>query len=311
MVNPDNSKINVNYEPDDTDPTSGPSDQEVKPVKAPKSTKDFQKIYGRTRREGKDDEEGFFEGKKIPSKVFSEDNTADEIKYSKDDEENATDAASVSLFDLSKGSSSKTKEVPSKAKTERAESPSDLFRKMSSKEAKAEKVEKDTSRYAQEQPDLSYVNPMSIASPLPPINPVRPEMIEKPAQTMQTLQALVSELVKQLYTVEKKGQTDTVIILDNPPKFKDAKIIVSSFETAKGQVNIAFENLTQEAQRIIDLESNRKSLINLLNQNGYNVHILIATTSTSENIAPLTQESRDSRQKSDDEDDQQQNRKKR
>jgi hypothetical protein len=81
-----------------------------------------------------------------------------------------------------------------------------------------------------------------------------------------------------MYTVDKHGQTDTVITLKYPPLFQDAKIIVTSFDSAKGEFNISFENLTQAAQLLLDKEENRQSLLSALEKRGYNVHILSTTT---------------------------------
>ena len=53
---------------------------------------------------------------------------------------------------------------------------------------------------------------------------------------------------------------------------------MSAFDSAKGEFNISFENLTQAAQNLINLQANRDSLLHALEQKGYNVHILVATT---------------------------------
>ncbi len=321
MVNPDSPKVNFN--PSD-EGNSSQSDQDVKPIEAPRSTQDFRKVFNRSGREGKENKNTLGKKKTVAPKVFSQEESWD-VETDKDDEEQTAQGA-VSLFDLSKGAKPKEelqglKGAPqgAGAKTKKSESPSDLFKRMNSKEMADAAAVKDkeaqnkyNSRYAQEQPDLAYVNPFGATTQAQEAASVRSSKVEPtPVVGVTSLQEIVNELVKHLYTVEKKGQTDTVLVLQYPPAFKDAKIIVSSFDTAKGQLNIAFENLTQEAQHLINLDANRQSLIEALHKYGYNVQNMFATTITTENMNPTIEEDKSRQGQQDQDENQQQHPKKR
>lgn len=302
-MNTDSTKIR--FEPSD-DSDYVPETKEVRPIQGPKPTKDFKKVLSRTGRQGKDEEEELLQ--KVSSEEEGEEQTAAlrgiKPKRSKVDEENDSDGP-VSLFDLSKRAAQKEKEErqgsrQSKMPISHVEAPQHVATKNPTKELKLEetpppispeepKKEKFTTRYTPEQPDISYVNPLAgltstqtIASPTPETK------VEKPVPIGPALQEICAQLVKEMYKIEKKGQTDTVVILQHPP-FKDVKIVVSSFDTAKGQFNIAFENLTQAAQTILDREENRKSLLSALEKRGYNVQILSTTTTITDSL-PITDE---------------------
>ena len=245
--------------------------------------------------------------KKTSTKPFSEEKpVADDVaaKSSKDDEENAADLASMSLFDLSKKPQVKMVDPQDGVITiieepmedgAQVESPSELFKRMASKEPKKKigikssknealtkgaggEQDKVTTRYSQEQPDLSYVNPFAQALQSQGVAPTSDAKIERAAPVTPAMQELIEQVLKQMYTVTQSDKTDTVMTIQYPPLFQDARVIVSSFETARGQFNITFENLSQAAQRILDLEQNRKSLLTSLEQKGYNVQIFTTTT---------------------------------
>lgn len=271
--------------------------QAVQSPGQPKPAKDFKKIMSKSQKEHRDD----MEKKKMPGgKEFKDEEAQIGLKDSKDDEENASDIASMSLFDLSKkaGQAKKTP-MPQGSKIEaepvaKAQSPSDLF-KTAGKEPKKPFVEvaakeehiatpvvekKFTNNYTQEQPDLSYVNPFASTTMQPQaVVPTSEPKIERAAGLTPAMRELIEQVVKQMYTVTThQDKTDTVMTLQYPPLFKDVRVVVTAFETARGQFNISFENLSQAAQRILDLAENRKSLIHALEQKGYNVQILTTTT---------------------------------
>lgn len=138
------------------------------------------------------------------------------------------------------------------------------------------------SDYTQEQPDLSYVNPYAAISqtqPAAPIAaaPIKVEQVGRPQLISSEVKALIEDIVKHMYTVETKEKVDTVLVVDKGI-FKDVTVTISTYESARGQFNIKFENLTQAAQNIIEQENNRKALFAALEEKGYNVHIM--TTST-------------------------------
>lgn len=314
MVNPNNT---VNYDPSD-ESNYVSQNQDVKPVTAPQPTnKDFKKVLGKTGKEGKEGKAGATGKKKTTVKMFDEEvETFAEVseKSSKDDEENASEevpAAPVSLFDLSKGKPVKEEPVAKPAVKSTApvhakvESPSDLFKRMATKEpvkpfkaatgeqqpvvahsdvasVKQQEPKKDkfTTRYTPEQTDLAYVNPLAANSATQPITNIISDTkaVERTSALSPSMQELVDHIVKTMYTVETKGQTDTIITLQYPPLFKDANIVITAYDSARGQFNLSFENLTQSAKRILDQEDNRKALVAALEHKGYGVQIFQTTT---------------------------------
>ena len=324
MLDPNNTRIGVNRN-DDGEFT--PDDQVVRPTQqSSKPTKDFKKILGKNRHD-QSEEDALKAGgpKKAPKKSFKQelDNEADTFVGTQKgaEEQTVADNPSVSLFDLSaKSTQTVSKEekkplgegaplVKSSENRPKAESPAHMFANMSTKETSKPRAEpkiepenmaleapktpekaketKFTTRYTQEQPDLSYVNPLAAASLAVPIvnNAERPS-IQPAARISPMLSELVEHIVKTMYTVETKGQTDTVITLQYPPLLKDAQVVISAFDSARGQFNIRFENLTSQAQQVLSLEANKKSLIEALHDKGYGVQIFTATTQI-ENPLPL------------------------
>jgi len=132
-------------------------------------------------------------------------------------------------------------------------------------------------RFSEEQIDLSTVNPFLAtqdANPTQQIQPVQePKSLVKP-----DLQQIIDQIISKLYTIEKSGKTDTLIKLKHPPLFAGSGIVVTSFDTAKKEFNITFENLTAAAKQILDLRENQDALKLALEQKGYTVHIITATT---------------------------------
>ncbi|MCE5319280.1 MAG: hypothetical protein LLG04_18190 [Parachlamydia sp.] len=264
-----------------------------------KPAKDFKKILGKSQKDQRDDQQK----KKTAEKEFQGEEAQIGVTETKDDEENASEVASMSLFDLSKkaGQAKKAPIPGSKKEVEQVaqvQSPSDLFKTAGTKEPKkafvdprfavkeepaatpiVDKKEKFATNYTQEQPDLSYVNPFTSTLQAQSVIPTSEPKIERAAALTPAMRELIEQIVKQMYTVTThQDKTDTVMTLQYPPLFKDVRVIVTSYETARGQFNIAFENLSQAAQRILDLEENRRTLINALEQKGYNVQILTTTT---------------------------------
>lgn len=308
MVSPDNTK--VNYIPDDGD-SSLEESSTISPVQSVNQpTKDFKKILGKDGKKSKESEE--LSRRKSPVKLFTEGEDKVDVMemtaVSKDDEENASQMAAISLFDLSKKEHSKIKEGSSLEKdVAHVESPSDLFKRISSKKTKDPSDKKPisnetlpqenfTSRYLQEQPDLAYVNPLAYQAPLAAVSSTQSTKTEAPKEIDPSLPILIEQLVKHMYTVQQAGKTETVMTLQYPPLFKDAQIIVTAYDTAKGQFNITIENLTQAAQKILDREENRKSLLLALEQKGYNVQVVTTTTAQTQNLTVTEANPRESRE---------------
>jgi len=127
-----------------------------------------------------------------------------------------------------------------------------------------------------EQPDIASINPLA-QNNIPSID-IQISTTTTPAEVKTNLQSLINQMIEKVSEMTLSGKTDTSITLKNPPIFEGANIILTSFDSAKGEFNIAFENLTQTAKNILDLKANKDSLVLALEQKGYTVHIVTTTT---------------------------------
>jgi hypothetical protein len=280
------------------------SNSKSKPSDAPSSDKDFKKIL--SDKESQEDENNdnakFMAG--LDGTIEYE-----ELVY---EQEKATQQQ-PSLFDLSMASSKKNAAAGDVVKMASAdelpvESPSSMFKNLALKE-KAKKEGsleqmnqalddsdddqgKVLSRFPQESIDLSYVNPLAIN------NATAAAVDDKVQQSLtsqrMTTQQLVDAIVKAITTVEAQGKTDTIVTLKQPPMFANANLILTSYESAKGEFNIRFENLTQQGKAFMDMQQNQNSLRFALQEKGYAVHIVTATTQIETPIAAAEQPTKDS-----------------
>lgn len=311
---------------DDTSPSRASNSR---PSSAPRGDKDFRKLLGEKDR---DDDEAAGDPKEA-SLLASLESGLDYERARLTDEKTKKQP---SLFDLSKKSISKkseseTSEVAQMASADEMpnESPLALQKNQALKEKASRansqrgelegaeeklaglssKEEKIPSRFPQESVDLTYVNPLALN--VKAASERGSEDLQKmfPSQKM-TVQQLVDALVKSITSIESQGKTDTVVTLKQPPLFAGANVVLTSFETAKGEFNVRFENLSQDAKAFMDMQQNRESLLSSLNEKGYAVHILVATTQveTPKFTETATQQSRDQQQQQQSEDQQQQQR---
>jgi len=129
-----------------------------------------------------------------------------------------------------------------------------------------------STKFTQEQPDLAYVNPMHVnlqtsSIPMPSVEAPRlPTDMEK----------LYAQMIDRMTILNHEGKTDTSIILKYPPLFDGANLKITSFESARGEFNITFENLKPEALKI--LQENSDGLKIAMQNKGFTVHIITATT---------------------------------
>lgn len=302
MLNTDAGSSNIRYNPRDDHSYRKDTTSSTRPTQDSKPGRDFKKVLAR--RDDEPKEEGVDEAKKKSTRqnvgTAKPSQGEEELLGEKAHEEN------ISPFDLARSA---------KSKQEGANSPGFRGDGFGLKEAseieaqnrtalpvKADKPDKTppfqsdklpSSKRGDEQSqeiNLANVNPLSQTSQVQGVETAPQGKVEGTAPVSDTMQDLIAEIeavVKTMYTVETKDKTDTVVILQQPPMFKDAQLTVSTYDTgAKGQFNIKFENLTPEAQRILDLESNRQTLFNALEEKGYGVHIF---TTTQQQASPIDQ----------------------
>lgn len=176
-------------------------------------------------------------------------------------------------------------------------SPADLYSKITTKEPKKvevnieqvtdnpmadrpikidEKKGKFDSRFATEQTDLSYVNPLALNAQS--IQQSTHITTEKPALPSINIQDIIDQLVEKVVQMETSDRTDTIITLKRPPILAGADLVVTGFDSARGEFNITFQKLTQAAKTLLDMRVNQQSLLLALEQKGYAVHIVTTTT---------------------------------
>ncbi len=167
------------------------------------------------------------------------------------------------------------------ARDVQAETPSSVAK--ADKADKTLKKEKSTARFSETQGDLNGVNPL--AGVMGSVASVGGTVEEaKPSVNVSHIQEIVDQIVDRLYTIQTQGQTDTVIVLKQPPLFAGANVVITSFDSASKEFNLSFENLRSDAKRVLDV--NLISLRTALEEKGYAnaVHIVTTTTYVEHNI---------------------------
>lgn len=94
------------------------------------------------------------------------------------------------------------------------------------------------------------------------------------AQRAAEMQLLIERIADQISVVSMGSKNDTTITLTNVGDLSGATVTVSTYSTAPGQINIAFENLTQKGMQMLDL-LDRSLLKQALDQKGFVVHNMI------------------------------------
>lgn len=293
------------------DDTSSNRTSSSKPTGTPRTDKDFRKILG-----DKDDRQNDENDDPKNAQALGPGDSAvfEEIAYN----EKTKKQKQPSLFDLSKSKVKKDgdDEASDVAKMASAdelptESSNSIFRNLALKEKAGqskgaedlelagkmgdidEHKDKITSRFSQDSMDLSFVNPLALNNTT--VAEIGDQKLGQATSSQRlTMQQLVDAVVKAIATVEAEGKTDTIVTLTHPPMFAGANIVLTSYETAKGEFNIRFENLTQQAKSFMDMQQNQDSLLSTLQQKGYAVHIVVATTQTeTPHLTPNPQQTRE------------------
>ena len=150
-----------------------------------------------------------------------------------------------------------------------APSPFELQKEGSSTEAeKSEAVRLHQGGYRQHlnEPDLALYRREAA-----PSKPAGPEMKE-----------IIDQIIDKLYTLKMKGTTETTVVLKHPPLFTGAKLTLTAYDSATGEFNIKFTELSAQAKQLLDMEAARQALQTTLERKGYTMHIFIASTESEE-----------------------------
>jgi len=103
-------------------------------------------------------------------------------------------------------------------------------------------------------------------------------------QSKAQLDLMEKLLAKAITQMKADGKTETTISIKNIPLFANAKVTVTSFESAKGEFNVTFSELSNEAKQLLDNQQVKESMLRHLEERGYMVHILVATTEADETL---------------------------
>lgn len=304
MSNPDNTSMKI---------TSGrdshykSADVKSRPSSEPKSRKDFKKVLE------KDEED-----QNLASQEILEETDGITLAMN----EKLKKSPPPSIFDLTSGKTaihkdSRNTDVP------HVESPSQIYSKLTTVDTKKEAKEnlfdlgnvpllsekdKFNTRFATEQTDLSYINPLAATTnQQPSVN--LSISTEKAVIPVSHIQEIINQMIDKVNEIKQTGTTQTIITLKHPPTFEGATIIVTAFDHAKNEFNITIENLTQTGKHLMDQQANKDTLLLALEQKGYAVHIL-STTTLAENrpVASLPQQDQPNKQNDESREEKQQRR---
>ncbi len=153
------------------------------------------------------------------------------------------------------------------------------------KESDQDTSDLDTSKatlYTQTQFETKTAMPIDQGATVTPYAPVQ-DINVQPIKgdvviSKSNIQDIVNQLIEKAYEMSLDGKTETTITLKHPPILQGANLIVTSFDSAKNEFNIAFENLSQQGKYLLDLSANQALLLNALHEKGYAVHIFTTTT---------------------------------
>jgi len=146
-----------------------------------------------------------------------------------------------------------------------------------SKETKPAKRNYISTSFGNQDSEASRINLFQIHSPIETIGNATDKAVQRAEPISPDLQSLIDKLADTITVAQKGTDTDTTVELKYPPVFEGSRLIVTSFENAKNEFNVRFENLTQAAQTLLQ-QHYRAELMTQLELKGYNVHIFTATT---------------------------------
>ncbi len=138
---------------------------------------------------------------------------------------------------------------------------------------------KESHVFVQEQPDLSTFQS------IPSQTTSEGVVFREAPKPVSDLKELLQQLAETLQVTKAEGKTDTTITLKYPPLFQGVQVTLTSFETARGEFNLSFTNLTQQAKNLLDLNMNAFRLG--MEQKGHILHMI--TTSPHIEKPPETQ----------------------
>ncbi len=169
-----------------------------------------------------------------------------------------------SIFDLS------TKDVPKKGKPEVA------FDKKDKPEVAVGKKELST--------EADTGKPVVLPDAPTPLAAAVTSVAKSESGThIPEIKDLANYIGDKIVQVRDSGQTDTVVTIKHPAIFEGATVKLTEHASAKGEYNVTFGNLPQDAKAILDIGGNQDALRTAMDAKGFPLHI-ITTKSESDVI---------------------------
>lgn len=134
-----------------------------------------------------------------------------------------------------------------------------------------------TNPFVPEQADLATINPQGFVQPVTNAQFSSSNVSgEKALPPTTNIYLLVEQMIKHLSVMTVGDKHETTVTLQQPPLFAGAQLQITGFESARGELNVSFANLTVPAQQL--LAQQQQNLLQALELRGYHVHIFTAST---------------------------------
>ncbi len=134
------------------------------------------------------------------------------------------------------------------------------------------------------------------AAPAPIIAPIAPSIqVEhiSPAVRIQNLKALAQAMLKSMVTLNRNGETETVVTLHNSTLFEGATIRLTQTTSAPKEFNLTFGNLSTDALRLMQSKQTQEGLQHALAERGYTVHMMTMRHDADEGILSYRDQERE------------------
>lgn len=93
-----------------------------------------------------------------------------------------------------------------------------------------------------------------------------------------TIDELATQMIERIQILQKGNESQTTIVLRNPPVLEGATITLTASDHAKREFNISFANLSPDAKLLLDRKLTEDSLTETLERKGIIIHMLTTTT---------------------------------
>ncbi len=141
----------------------------------------------------------------------------------------------------------------------------------------------------EEAPVPGRVVPGMVQPTMTPTQVGGPRKAESPqAAERQALFEVIRQATDAITTFVTKHEVRTMITIKHPPLFEGATLTITEYSSAPQQFNITFENLSPDAQRVVEAVANQQQLKQTLIERGYTIqNVFVIATPQQPTVAPL------------------------